>query len=323
MATSSRKGRIPSNPHSQFGDRESYASEASSTSILANLKRLFDFSITKIPGLFRITSNYFYLEYCESDAIAYTKFHTSQVQFTPKFYEQNTKINGIQYCGYISIHHEDADSINIYIPAYRSYDPAGLIGCQYVASKQFMMIIKFMSLGIRSSQLGVKEKRLSKIKKCIESVSQAPSTMTNLWNWTFLQMKLACYKKLSPPKYYEFLINNVLIDEFSLENRDDCKEFLEKCLRADEVKVPRAYYKAILANEKKLPFDLKVLYSEIENNENKEEKANGVVLSKLPKMVTSLTCVKEGKSYSKLLTDCERFCKIYETNVAQNKCKVM
>jgi hypothetical protein len=108
-----------------------------------------------------------------------------------------------------------------------------------------------------------------------------------------------------------------------LNSRDDCKEYLEKCLKGGEVKLPAAYYKAVLKHEKKLPFEVRVLYSECQNRENKEDKASSSVLKALPKMVTGLTVVKEGKAMLKLLNDCERLQKLYEANVHQNKCKVM
>ena len=308
---------------SQAGDKNSQVSEVSANSLTANINRLFDFSQTKIPGLYRVTLKHFILEYCESDAIACTKFHIKSEQFIPKFKEEVIIINGIQYCGYIEIQYPIADIINIYIPAYRSYDPAGLNGKQYINSRQFMIMLKLFSAEIRAAQLGVRERRIEKIKKNIESVCKIPESMNLLWNWIHIQIKLACYKKLSPPKYFEFIMNKILTEEFSLEERDDCKEYLEKCMRGGNIFLPVAYYKAVLTHEKNLPFDLRVLYSEIESKENQEDKASGVVLKYLPKMIPNITCVKEGKNYMKLAADCERLCKLYDANVHQNKCKVM
>ena len=118
-------------------------------------------------------------------------------------------------------------------------------------------------------------------------------------------------------------MNKVLAEEFSLDGRDDCKEYLEKCMKGGVFKLPAAYYKVVLANEKKLPFDQKILYSEFDARESRDDKAAGMVLDLLPKMVPKLTCVKEGESYLKMVSECERLCKLYDANVRQNKCKVM
>ena len=66
-----------------------------------------------------------------------------------------------------------------------------------------------------------------------------------------MQVKLACFKKLPPPRYFEFIMNKVLAEEFSLDGRDDCKEYLEKCMKGGVFKLPAAYYKVVLANEKR------------------------------------------------------------------------
>lgn len=312
-----------SNPQSLIGDKDSRASEISSTSLLTNLKRLFDFSQTTIPGLYKVTSKYFILEYCESEAIAYSKFHVKGLQFDCKFYQSSAVLYGIQYCGYIEILHFNTQSIQILVPAFRSYDPAGQLGRQYVTSRQIMALTKLLSLEIRAAQLGVKERRMDKIKRSIETISKIPESMILLWNWVHLQIKLACYKKLQPPHYFEYILNKILSEEFSLEGRDDCKEYLEKCMKGGVVKMPSAYYRAVLEHERKLAFDLKVLYSEIEAKESKDEKASTVILTLLPKMIPNLTVVKEGKNYLKMVSDCERLYKLYESNLTQNKCKIM
>lgn len=323
MDMSLREPSLSSSTQSIAGDRESRNSEMSMGSLSSNIRRLFDFTQDKIPGLYRLNSKYFILEFCEIDAIAYAKFHTSSYQFQATFREENLVIFGIQYCGLIEINHGNSNSIKILVPGYRSYDPAGNSIRQYINSRQFINLLKLLSIQIRAAQLGVRQKRLEKIKHSIESISQIPDTMFSLWNWTYLQVILACYKRLQPPKYHEYILNKVLTEEFSLDGRDNCKEYLEKCLNGGEVKPPRSYYKSILANERKLPFDVRVQYTEFENRESKEEKATRVFLHYLPKIVPGITIVREGKSFVKMVSDCERLCKLYDNNVAQNKCKVM
>ena len=321
---SSQKRAPSTGNRSAICDKDSKASELSSTtSLSANLKRLFDFSQSKVSGLYQTTPKHFILEFCEANAIAYAKFHTGSKQFSSQYSEDPVIDCGIQYCGSIDIHFSPSESIQIMIPGFRSYDPAGEIGRQYVSSRQFMLLAKLLSAEIKAASIGVREKRLGKIQKTIESICKAPESMSLLWNWTHLQVKLACYKKIQPPRYFEFIMNKVLSEEFSLEGRDDCKEYLEKCMRRGSVKLPVAFYKAVLANEQKLPFELKILYSEIEARENKEEKASAVVLNYLPKMLPNFSSVKEGKTYGKLMSDCDKLCKMYEANVHQNKCTIM
>ena len=320
----SAQKRAPSiGSRSSLQDKDSRASEISSTTVSASLKRYFDFSQNKIAGLYQTTPRHFILEYCESNAMAYAKFHTSSSQFSSLFSEDPLVDHGIQYCGCIDINFSPSESIRILIPGFRSYDPAGELNRQYVSSRQFILLAKLLSAEIKAAQLGVREKRLEKIQRTIESICEATGSMSMLWNWTHLQVMLACYKRINPPKYFEFIMNKILSEEFSLEGRDDCKEYLEKCMRGGTVKLPIAFYKAILANEKKLSFELRTLYSEIVARENKEEKASVVSLSYLPKMIPNFSSVKEGKSYGKLISDCQRLCKLYEANVHQNKCKIM
>ena len=167
----------PSENNSQIGDKNSRISEISINSLISNIKRLFNFSEVHIPGLYRITSRHFILEYCESDAIAYSKFHINSEQFIPIFIEDELTINGIQYCGYIDIQYSTTDIAKILIPAYRSYDPAGTPGQQYINSRQFMIMLKLFSVEIRAAQLGVRERRMEKIKTNIESISKIPGPM--------------------------------------------------------------------------------------------------------------------------------------------------
>lgn len=320
MENSFRLSSKASGPQSLAGD--SRTSEISVSSISANLRRLFDFSQEKMPGLYRVTSKYFILEFCESDSIAYSKFHTSHCEVSAKFIEEAYESAGIMYVGFILVEHP-INTVRIPVPAYRSYDPAGSTNNEYLASRHFLLIIKFLSILVRASTCGVREKRLSKIQQIIQSVSPLVQSMSMLWQYTFLSVKLSCYKHLEPPKYFEFILNKVLTHDFDLNSRDDCKEYLEKCLKGGDVRLPVAYYKSVLKHEKKLPFDVKVLYSECQNRENKEDKAQSHILKELPKLISGLTVVKEGKGMLKLMNDCERLHKLYEANVHQSKCKVM
>ena len=135
-----------------------------------------------LPGLYKITSKHFIFEYCESNSIACAKFHTSTQTFQCSFVEEPLTIYGISYCGFIEVSHSNFEPIKILIPAFRSYDPAGIQGSQYVASKQLMVLLKLLSVEIRASLSGVKERRIEKIKRNIENISHVPNNIQMLWN---------------------------------------------------------------------------------------------------------------------------------------------
>jgi hypothetical protein len=323
MESTFRNSSIPSGTHSILGDKDSKFSELSTSTASVTLKRLLDFSQSSLPGLYRVVPKYFVLEYCESDAIACSKFHTSASPFSAHFREDPFQSFGIHYCGSVDLFFESSKQLHVRIPGFRSYDPAGDPGKQYINSKQFLLIVKLVALEVRAATLGVREKRIEKIRKCIESVSEGPKTCKIIWQWMHLQVKLACFRRTRPPEFFEFIMNKVLTDEFELGTKDGCKEYLEKCFRGGEVRLPTEYYRAVLKNERKLPFDVKVLFSECQGKENKEEKAASAVLNVLPRMIGGMNYVSEGRNFNKMIADCERLCKLYEHNLIQNKCKVM
>lgn len=278
-------------------------SDASCTSSSMTLSQLFDFLATHIIGLFKVTSKHFILEYKEDNRTANLTLRLYKTNIYAELVHGKIRRFGIDYNAYVKILHENGEEFFILIPECRSYNPAGT-DRPYITFNQYMFITKLVAVEVRAATLGIPENQIDDIFDCIQKASQVYATIKEVCEWIHLQIKCACYLRIQGPNFYELLLNKASLSEFDLNIRDHCKEYLENCLDGSEVSLPRLYYKVVLENEPRLQFDKKVLFAEIIRRESNKSKA---VLYHLPKAVPHMVYVKQGKNYTQIVNDIEKF----------------
>jgi hypothetical protein len=280
-------------------------SEASQSSSSATLSRLFDFCATQVSGLYKLTSSSLQIEFSENASSPATlSLSLSHSPLCAELCETRIQHFGIDYAAYIKIIHNTAEEFIILIPECRGYDPAGAEK-PYLAFPQYLFIAKLISAQVRAATVGVTEEGVELIHELMVSHSAFYQSTKEVSEWVKLQVKCACFAKIPAPNYYEMILNKAAVGEFQLENRDHCKEYLESCLRGGEIFLPRFYYKKVLENEPKLPFEKKVSFAEVSR---RLPSRSCSVLKYLPKAVPQLLQVKQGKSIAQLANDVEKYC---------------
>jgi hypothetical protein len=292
------------------------------TTLSSKTSNLFDFSFTHIPGLYRITSNHFLLDYKEGLKVYSLSFRTKRSRISANFYMHKVVEYGIEYESQIQILHDTGEKFDIVIPGVRSYDPAG-IEAPYLNYFQYSFIKKLVAIEVRAASSGISEDHVDYIKEKISGISETSKTIPEMTNWVHLQIKLACFKKSTRPKYFEYLLSQAISFNFSLNERDHCKEYLEKCLNSEEFVLPIEYYKIVLDHEPNLSFDKKIQYSEVISKENRLKNPKSRILINLPKVIPNIAYVKQGKSYNQLLKDSEKYVNLVNEVKKNITCKVM
>ena len=283
----------------------SRTSDTSSTSSTARVTRLFDFSVRSMPGLYKTSSKHFFLDFHEESATAALALHTRPGVIFSEFCESPIVQSGIEYSAHIKIVHVTGGEFTILIPDCRSYNPAGL-DKPYFTSLQYYFIVRLIAVEVKAACLGVSEEKLDMIRSNIEKISIISKNLREIIDWVHLQIKCACYRKTIAPKFFEFLIGKASKNEFLLEGREHCKEYLESCVSGEEIYLPLAYYVGVLEGEAKMQFQKKVSFAEIIRKESKL-KRNGGALKYLPKAVPEIVSGKQGKSYAQLVSETERY----------------
>ncbi|OMJ89332.1 hypothetical protein SteCoe_8535 [Stentor coeruleus] len=288
-----------SNLHSS----RSLKSNTSYASTSVALCRMFDFVSSHIPGLFKVTSKHFLLEYKEDLNSTNLSLRISKTNIIPELIQIKVIKYGLEYTAHIRILHDNYDEFFILIPECRSYDPAGTTK-PYLDFQQYLFISKLIAIEIRAAILGIPEHQVDDIFVSIQKVSQIYQSVKELAEWVHLQIKCACFMRINSPSYYELLLNKASLGDFELNSRDHCKEYLESCLEGGEVVLPRLYFQSVLDNEHKLPFEKKNQFAEVIRKDSIKPRA---VLYYLPKAVPQMVYVRQGKNYTQIVNDIEKF----------------
>lgn len=198
-----------------------------------------------------------------------------------------------------------------------------------------------MAIEVKAASLGAKEKDLELIRKSIGPLLEFHMRKRVLMEWMNLQVKLACYRKASPPKYSEFLRLRLLTKQLKLDDgRNHTKEYLEKCMQFDrglltyeKVVPPNQYFKSLIKNEAGLPYHLKLRYADLDTKISPLKAAENVVLRFLPKFVPDMDdYTDKGKKFSELTQAVNQLDKQYQNGLSkvylqyeqdEHDCKVM
>lgn len=282
------------------------------------VKELLDFSLNIIPGLYRCTADEMFFEIIEGNTIsrAYLSFNNPTLSY--KIISSPFSEYSLNYYCSIHIFHQDCQTI-IKIPAHRSYNPTGTV--EYVTHSQFIFGLKIAAALVKAAISGASESELSYLKNCIVPLQSYSDNKIMIY-YMFIQVKAACYRKIIPPSFPEYL--SIQIMKGTIVLREDAKEYLENYLmfskgEAFETKLPSQYYSGILKNDKRLSWESRIKYVELENKANKP----GRVLRLLPQMAENMQYTEIGMDYkdmnkeiSKLVNDFESSIeKLYECNI--------
>jgi hypothetical protein len=276
--------------HSSFFPTN-YSSRSTTDEYL--VKELLDFSLNKISGIYTCSTDEMLFEMTEGNIIALAELEFKGPQLVYKvFFNHFTEYSLSYYCS-VHIYHQDRQA-SIKIPCFRSYNPVGVT--EYLTYSQFMFILKITAAATKAAISGALEKDLVYLKN---SISPLQSYISNkiIIDYMFVQIKTACYKKISPPSFPEYIFAQVIKNSCIL--KDDTKDYLESYLmylkgEISEIKIPVEYYKSITKTDRKLPWDLKVKYLEIETKRIKKVR----LLKLLPNVIESMSYIETGTNYN-------------------------
>ena len=300
-----------------------YTSDRSSKSTTDQyqIQELLDFSLNKISGVYKCTPEKMLFEMIEGNIIARAQLQFSHPPLNYKVTMSSFSELSLSYFCCIYIYHQNDNQTTIKIPAFRSYNPAGVI--PFVTHSQFLFTLKLTSALVKAAISGVPESELLYLKNCILQFHSYKSNKLMI-DYMYIQVKVACYRKASPPTYPEYICAQIM--KGTHLPREDTKEYLEGYLQfikgeTNETKLPLEYYSSILRIEKKLSWDLKVAYTELEVKATK----NTRMLRLLPLIVDSLAYIETGTNYQEMKTEIDKLYQEFNDSVEniKNECILM
>lgn len=294
-------------------------SKSKSTSDNFQAQELMDLTLNKIPGVYKCTAEKMLFEMTEKNYIARTQLFFVNPQLNFKVTTSPFQEFSLSYYCCISIFHADLQT-TIKVPALRSYNPTGPL--EYISHSQYLFILKITSAIVKAAVSGASEIDLNYIKNCI---SIFPSYVSNniMLNYMFVQVKTACYRKITPPTYPEYIFAQIM--KSSYIPREDTKEYLEVYLmfikgEVTETKLPIEYFSSILRSDKKISWDLKVKFSEHESKGTK----NGRILKLMPLLLEDFEYTEIGIGIDELNNEIGKLAMEFEESVEKfNECILM
>lgn len=290
-----------------------------STSDNIQIQELLDFSLNKIHGVYKCTQEKMLFEMTEKNYIARTQLFFLNPHLNFKVIMMPFQEFSLSYYCSVNICHPNLQS-NIKIPALRSYNPTGAL--EYVSHSQFVFLLRITSAAIKAAISGADESELGYLKNCITSL---PSYGANnvMVDYMFIQVKTACFRKIIPPTFPEYIFAQAM--KCSYLPREDAKEYLEIYLmfvkgEATETKLPIEYYSSILRTDKRISWDMKVKFTEIESKATK----SGRLLKFIPLLLEDLDYSEVGIRYEELYDEINKLGMEFEASVEKfNECILM
>lgn len=268
-----------------------------STSMM-NIEEVFDLSLNKVHGVYKCTEEKILFEISDKNHIARAQLLFLNPILIYKVIMIPFEEFSLSYYCSINIYHENIQSI-VKIPALRTYNPTGVL--EFLSYQQFWFLLKITSAAIKAVVSGTSEKELSYLKNSIKNL---PSYMNNnvMIDYMFVQVKTACFRKIIPPTYPEYVIAQIMKGAYF--PREDTKEYLEVYLmfikgETQEIQVPSEFYMSVLKNDKKISWEIKDKFSEKLSKSSKI----GRMLKHLPWFVESFEYVEIGCKYEDLYSE--------------------
>jgi hypothetical protein len=297
----------------------SLADRSSKSTAVQQLQDLLDFSLSHIPGVYKCTPDQMRFEITEGNYIARAQLALLHPHLSSRVSFQAFSEFSISYYCSVDICYSDLRAA-IKIPCFRSYNPTGTT--EYLSYPQFIFIIKLASALIKAAISGAAEAEIELIRTAIKKL---PSYSSNqlMADYIFLQVKAACYRKISPPSLPEFIIAQALKGNCQL--RDDTKEYLESYLmyikgEISETIVPVEYYTAVIRSEKKMPWEAKSKFAEMESKAVR----SGRQLKCLPRIMLDMEYVEVGEDYTNLQMEINKSTSEFEASIERfNECVLM
>ncbi|OMJ75661.1 hypothetical protein SteCoe_25151 [Stentor coeruleus] len=290
-----------------------------STSDNLQAQELMNLTLNKIPGVYKCTSEKMQFEMTEKNYIAKAQLFFVNPQLNFKVITTSFQEFSLSYYCCINIFHTDFQT-TIKVPGLRSYNPTGPL--EYISHSQYIFLLKITSAIIKAAVSGASEAELFYLKNCI---SIFPSYTSNniILDYMFIQVKTACYRKITPPTYPEYIFAQIM--KGSYIPREDTKEYLEVYLmfikgEVKETKLPIEYFSSILRSDKKISWDLKVKFSELESKGIK----NGRMLRLIPLLLEDLEYIEIGCPIDGLYNEIGKLAMEFEESVEGfNECILM
>lgn len=270
----------------------------SKSTSMSNIQEMFDLSLNKVHGVYKCTEEKMLFGISDKNHIARAELLFVNPNLSYKVIMIPFQEFSLSYYCSINIYHENIQSI-IKIPALRTYNPTGVL--EFLSYNEFWFLLKITSAAIKAVISGTSEKELGYLKNSIKTL---PSYMNNnvMIDYMFIQVKTACFRKIIPPTYPEYIITQIMKGVYL--PREDTKEYLEVYLmfikgETHKTQIPYEFYMSVLKNDKKISWELKEKFTEKLSESNK----NSRMLKHLPWLVESLEYVDVGCKYEDLYNE--------------------
>ena len=205
-----------------------------------SLKDLLSFSLSKVKNLYTLdlSSLTFKFEHKDGEYVAKanTKLTSSTGLFEASYIDSFKTEYGISYVGYILIEFVDS-SFTIWIPADKSFDPAGNSDELWVESRQIHKLIVFVCVMIIVARYGAESKFIRRLFKVMNPIVEKYYKKKFLFKWMFEQVRLACIRQRQPMSYTEFIGESGI--ESAIRYNEDVK--LVQSGTIDRVSFPEEY----------------------------------------------------------------------------------
>ena len=201
------------------------------------VQSLLDFTINKASDIYRYTPEKMEFEMIEGNMMARAQVLFMKLQLNYKIVMGTFNEFSLSYYCCINICYFDRETA-IKIQAYRSYNPYGLI--EYVIYSLFIFKLKIAAAMVKAALSGAEESETYYLKNCIAPL-HSYETSKSLVDYMYIQVKIACYRKIMAPSFPEYISAQVIKGTFHL--REDSKEYLESYLafskgQITDIKVP-------------------------------------------------------------------------------------
>lgn len=205
-----------------------------------SLNDLLSFSLPKVKNLYSLdlSSLTFKFEHKDGEYVAKanTKLTSSTSLFEASYIDSFKTEYGISYVGYILIEFIDA-SYTIWIPADKSFDPAGNSDELWVESRQIHKLIVFVCVMIIAVRFGAESKFIRRLFKVMNPIVEKYYKKKFLFKWMFEQVRVACIRQRQPMSYTEFIGESGI--ESAIRYNEDVK--LVQNGTIDRVSFPEEY----------------------------------------------------------------------------------
>lgn len=176
---------------------------------LTTIGELLSFAKISVPNLYTLDrrSHTFKFHYSEGDIMTRLSIQLPDEGpgFSAFFLPEAHIAGGISYLGRVEITHGDGQTFSIRLPGERSYDPASTDQRTFVNRQSFRLVVSLTVAAIQAAKVGAGKDFIEAMYKVMRGIADHYYGKAMLQDWMKHQVFCACYDKLEPRLYPQYL----------------------------------------------------------------------------------------------------------------------